>query len=236
MRNIGIPQGSTISATLANIYMLDFDIEANRLANNIGGIYKRYSDDMVIVCPIEYEKMIIDHFNTSILQSKLEIQDYKTQIFNFIYDAEKERYYCKEKNINASKLNINKNFEYLGFQFDGYSTMIRNASLSNYYRKMKKRFARSAFYIYHNETKTNGEVFKGGLYKSYTYKGSHRRRIYQKHRLRRDTYNEIKKHDWGNFITYANLASKVIPDNKIKGQTKLFWGNFHKLMEAIERK
>ncbi len=229
LRDKGIPQGSPISATLANIYMLEFDSSVNNIVKEMGGVYQRYSDDMVVVCPIKYENLIINHFKKSIRECGLEIQKSKTQVFHFIYNTQQDRHYCYDKNINTNKLNKNASFEYLGFQFDGYSTMIKNASLSNYYRKMKKRFARSMFHTYHNKTTTRGEVFKTQLYKSYTYKGSHRRR---KH----NNKSVEHKHDWGNFITYANLAVDVIPDNKIKGQMKNFWKNFHIEMNKIINK
>lgn len=93
-------------------------------------------------------------------------------------------------------------------------------------RSIPIKFVRSTFNTYHKKIKTNSEVFKGGLYKSYTYKGSHRRRIYQKHRLRKDTYNVIKKHDWGNFITYTNLVSKVTRIIELKVRLNSFGGTF----------
>jgi len=48
-RDVGIPQGSPISSVLANIYLLHFDNIVNKFVTEIGGVYRRYSDDMVIV-------------------------------------------------------------------------------------------------------------------------------------------------------------------------------------------
>lgn len=232
----GIPQGSAISATLANIYMLDFDKKANDLLKNLGGLYQRYSDDMVAICPIEYEDAIIQHFLTSIKDYKLEIQISKTQVFHFTYNQLSQRHFCSEKNLNTNKLQENTLFEYLGFQFDGYNTLIKNSSISSYYRKMKRSFARSHFYTYHNRTKTKGKVFKSRLYKKFTFKGAKRRRIYQRHPSKSNVFIKTHIYDWGNFITYANLARDTIPDNKIKGQLKNHWKKFHQLMNKIERK
>lgn len=235
-RTKGIPQGSPISATLANVYMLDFDKQAHDMLKNIGGVYQRYSDDMVAICPVEFEEVIVNHFLSSIQTYKLEIQKSKTQVFHFAYDENAERHFCFEKNLNTNRLQNNTLFEYLGFQFDGFNTLIKSSSISNYYRKMKRTFARSRFYTYHNKTVTKGDVFKTRLYKKFTHVGASRRRIYQRHPNKSDIFILSHRYDWGNFITYAKLAEKTIPDNKIGGQLKRHWRKFHELMSKIEEK
>lgn len=236
LRKKGIPQGSPISATLANVYMLDFDKQANDLLKSINGIYQRYSDDMVAICPIEYEEKVIDHFLKRIKDCELEIQISKTQVFHFNYDKKLKRHFCNEKNLKTKKLQNNTTFEYLGFQFDGYYTLIKSSSISGFYRKMKRAFTRSKFCTYHNRTKTKGEIFKSRLYKRFTHIGAERRRIYQRHPNKSNVFFLSHKYDWGNFITYANLAKNTIPDNKIEGQLKKHWKNFHKLMKRIKYK
>lgn len=234
LRTKGIPQGSPISANLANIYMIDFDKNANDLLVSLGGIYQRYSDDMVAICPKKYEKKVIEYFMLTIKDVHLEIQMSKTQIFHFLLDESSGRKKCFEKNPNTKRLQNNTVFEYLGFQFDGYFTLIKNASLSGYYRKMKKSFRRSHFYAYHNKTKTKGKIFKSRLYKRFTFKGAQRRRIYQRHPTNTNQFILSHRYDWGNFITYANLASNSIVDNKIAAQLKNHWKKFHILMKDIE--
>ena len=236
LRDKGIPQGSPISATLANIYMLEFDNEAHHFLTNLGGVYQRYSDDMVAICPIMYEKEIIEHFQSSIRKFKLEIQQAKTQVFHFLFDASSDRHYCFEKNLNTNRLQHNTLFEYLGFQFDGKYTLIKNSSISSYYRKMKRSFARSHFFTYHNKTTTNGEVFKTRLYKRFTYVGAKRRRIYQRHPNKTNVFILTHRYDWGNFITYAKMAQDTIVGNKIGGQIKRHWRKFHEMMRKIEHK
>ena len=47
----GIPQGSAISATFSNIYLIDFDKQINDYVTSRGGLYRRYCDDFIIVMP-----------------------------------------------------------------------------------------------------------------------------------------------------------------------------------------
>lgn len=48
----GIPQGSPISALLANVYMLDVDKKVYEIVAAQNGMYMRYSDDFIIILPI----------------------------------------------------------------------------------------------------------------------------------------------------------------------------------------
>jgi hypothetical protein len=216
--------------------MLDFDKKANDLLKSLNGIYQRYSDDMVAICPIGYEKNVINHFLTTIKECGLEIQISKTQVFHFLYNNKQKRHFCNEKNLRTKKLQDNTLYEYLGFQFDGHHTLIKNSSISGFYRKMNRAFTSSRFYTYHNRTATKGKVFKSRLYKRFTYIGAERRRIYQRHPSKLDNFFLSYKYDWGNFITYANLAKETIPDNKINGQLKRHWKKFHHLMKKTETK
>ena len=49
----GVPQGSPISALLSNIYMLSADARMAPLVKEQGGLYFRYSDDILLVCPCD---------------------------------------------------------------------------------------------------------------------------------------------------------------------------------------
>lgn len=225
-RTIGIPQGSPISAVLANLYMINFDKQINKHIGRMGGLYRRYSDDMVIICPFQFEHAILNLFKKTIEERQLTIQDSKTQIFHFIKN--RERYFCYQKYLG--NLNFNKKFEYLGFEFDGHHSYIKSASLSSYYRKMKRFIIRSRFYSSVDKSK-NG-IFRSRLYRLFSYKGAMRKRVYRQDLNDPKKWSITQKYNWGNFISYANLAHNKLPNNKIKNQIKRHWSILNQLILA----
>ena len=48
----GIPQGTAVSAILANIYMYSFDSWLGNLIKEYHGLYRRYSDDFIVILPL----------------------------------------------------------------------------------------------------------------------------------------------------------------------------------------
>lgn len=232
LRLKGIPQGSPISAVLANIYLLDFDKSINSFIKNLGGLYRRYSDDIVIIAKKKYEKKILEHVTSEIKNYKLLIQPKKTQIFWFIKCA--GRYFCFERNQNTKNrhLQTNTSFDYLGFSFDGKYTTLKSASLAGYYRKMKRTIKRGYFYTFHNNTSTRGKLFKTRLYKRFTHLGAKRRLIYKRVPNTTNQWEKSHRYDWGNYLSYAKMAARVMDSNKIKSQIKNHWKKFHTLMSS----
>ncbi|GAA6771094.1 reverse transcriptase domain-containing protein [Flavobacterium sp. CGRL2] len=171
-KDFGIPQGSPISAILANIYMLDFDFEINEHIKGINGIYKRYSDDMVVICPLDKKQEVISLFNKKIDDINLSIQAKKTQVFHFHRDGNLLK--CGQE--FEKLINFDKNFIYLGLEFDGVDVKIKSASLSGFYRKMKRTIKRAKHFSTSASTKYPGELFKRRLLNSFTYKGATRRK------------------------------------------------------------
>ena len=187
---------------------------------------------MIVLKP-KYQKELLKLINEEISTLKLEIAQGKTQVFLFIKLL--KRYYCFEKNMKSNQFQNNTIFSYLGFSFDGKYTFLKSASLAKYYRKMKRAIKRSKFYADStSDKKARGEIFKSKLYKSYTSLGSKRRRIYQRDNSDKTKWVLSKKHDWGNFLTYAYMAARIMKDNKIKGQLKNHWTKFHELLAIIE--
>ena len=123
-RNLfGIPQGSPMSSVLSNIYMLDFDSAVNDKVSSVGGLYRRYCDDMLCIVPPQHEAEIEAFVTAEIKKVKLEIQAAKTSRhhFNATHDLAYE----------------DKPLQYLGFLFDGKRVLLRNAGLGRHYAKMR---------------------------------------------------------------------------------------------------
>jgi Reverse transcriptase (RNA-dependent DNA polymerase) len=98
----GIPQGSPISDILANIYLLEFDKLVNEYVEKRGGVYTRYSDDILVIAPVSaeqaleverYIRELIKNFGTAlkIKQEKSTILEFYTvenrREFRIIYDG-----------------------------------------------------------------------------------------------------------------------------------------------------
>lgn len=225
-RNFGIPQGSPISSVLANIYLLYFDKIINKFISQHKGIYRRYSDDIVIVCPLKAKDDLKEIVYREIKNYDLEIQKSKTQIFHF--KREEGKLLCGQEFEGV--INWNKNFIYLGFEFNGSNVFLKSASLSGYYRKMKRTVRKAKHYANRRFCANSGVIFKRRLFKRYSYKGAKRTRKYiwneeEKNFIKSDSYN------WGNFLSYAFKASSIMVNNKIKQQTKRHWNILNKLIK-----
>ncbi len=122
----GIPQGLPISAFLANLYLLDFDIKVLRKVQSFGGLYRRYSDDIIVLCP-EEAKDEIKKYLTDEIKNKyyLEINDEKTETSIF-REAE-----------DGSIINLEKPLRYLGFELNENGIYLKSSTLAKYYRRMK---------------------------------------------------------------------------------------------------
>lgn len=225
-RNFGIPQGSPISSVLANIYLLHFDKIVNKFITVNGGIYKRYSDDIVVVCPLKVKDTLKEIVYREIGNFDLEIQKNKTKIFQF--KRTNDKLLCGQE-FNGL-INWNKNFIYLGFEYDGANVLLKSASISGYYRKMKRTIGRAKHYASRKFSPNKGVIFKRRIFKKFSYKGAKRTRKYlwdeDEHKfMKSESYN------WGNFLSYAYKASNIMVNNKIRQQTKRHWNILNKLIK-----
>jgi len=217
VRDCGIPQGSPISAVLSNLYLLDLDKTLSAWAEKLGGLYRRYSDDLLFVCsPTEVESIknyLVTHVKDDL---NLVIQKEKTQEVFFKRSNHIENWLCCTMENGIEK--IGRPLSYLGFDFDGQNTRVRQKSLSQYYRKLKRMIRRRAKYAYyaklHNEfTESNPRdswIYRQRIYKSKSHLGSKKKRI-------------DGKVFWGNYISYINTASKAMNEPMLKKQIRNHW-------------
>lgn len=175
----GIPQGSAISAVLANVYMSEFDSEIVNYLHQYGGKYFRYSDDFIIIIPLN------NKFDLKLI--KKEINIIREKIPNLELSEEKTQYFIYEnKKLKGSHCYIN----YLGFSFDGKNIFIRDKTIFKYYCRMYKKIR--TINKYRRINKNNKGIGCKNLYNLYSIKGS----------LTKD-----KKR--GNFINYIMRAEKI---------------------------
>lgn len=129
--SFGIPQGTAISGILANTYMIDVDQTICELVSHYDGLYRRYSDDTIIIIPKEkITKSEWDDLEYSINEiiksAKVSEQKEKTHTFiyqnNGLYD------------INATE-KISRILDYLGFTFDGQQVRVRQKGIYKFERK-----------------------------------------------------------------------------------------------------
>ena len=196
-RNVkcGIPQGSAISAVLANIYMLDADKQINNFVKSFGGLYMRYSDDFIIILPKitgsvfdEAYKWIMTFYKN---MPGVVLSPEKTKIYH--YQEQTINYYTTKdtKEAPSGKPQIN----FLGFSFDGKSVSIRAKAISKYYYRLHKK----AKVIVDNGfiSPTGKRISCRNLYMLYSCKGA----------------KPEGKHK-GNFITYVNRAYRIFNNDE----------------------
>lgn len=226
----GIPQGTALSATLANIYMLDFDQKMQEYIDSIGGFYQRYSDDIILVFPRNKQKATLAKIKNLIVQEvKLEIHSDKTKVYHF----EKENGDFKGVEVDeATNKRKNGTLEYLGFEYNGKRVLLKTAGLSKFYRSMKTTFKKKASLAKYAGS-TEEKLYKGSLYKRFTYRGANRR---MHHGQKKVTYS-YSRSNYQTYIHKANAAFYEFNGNRnlIKRQSRNFWNNFHILMKYHER-
>jgi hypothetical protein len=230
---VGIPQGLPISSVLANIYLLDFDNAViKKVIEDLDCYYRRYSDDIVIICKPDQVDFIEDFIKTLILKSKVEISDDKTEKFLFSKSKINEPLSHLTSTKLCSKGNkINFPFSYLGFEFYGNKILIKSANLAKFYRRMitsVKRKVHRAKRIAEKKPGTPIVVYRRQLYKLFTSFPLSNSQIHRSKKwLVRNNRNEyvyktkkvIKKYR-SNYISYVNRASSIMNEPAIKKQIR----------------
>lgn len=171
--------------------MLDFDKVIFKAVSKVDGLYRRYSDDIIVICSIDKQDELKDLILSEILKYGLKIQPIKTEITVFKRNNSNKLETDKSNDKNAS-------LKYLGFEFDGQYITIKKPSLAKYYRRLKRVIRLKFIKARVLEKKTGKEQFlyKNKIYKRYSHFG------------------------YRNFITYAYKASKEMKSNNIKRQVR----------------
>ncbi len=238
----GIPQGSPMSAVLANIYMLDFDEALYEYTKAYDGFYQRYSDDLIIVCPRDKETETIKFLRAEIAhptKCKLVIHPEKTQVYRYHRQGNGLEGGIAEGTDGYSK---NNQLEYLGFEYTGSQVYVKTQGISKYYRSMIRSIKRGKYYASKAHHREKG-LFKNRLIKRFTFLGGKRRlkRIPDPDNLNKFKKDPEKRYDWGNYFSYLMKANEVMKPlnggrSTIRKQTRRFELNFHRAIKHPKTK
>lgn len=236
---VGIPQGLPISAVLANLYLLDFDLEVlNTVVDKMGGFYRRYSDDILIVCKAEQADYISEFIESEIEKSKVSISTTKTEIYQFRRFQISPR---KSKIVSIQMLEnmcrIGKPLSYLGFEFYGEKTLIKSANLAKFYRRIiytVKRRSKRAIKIASGDS-SKPVIYKARLIKLYKQLdlSDEKDEPFVVKRLKRNVNGEFsfkkikiepktdaEKPKKANYISYVRRSGRLMAQDEINNQVR----------------
>lgn len=184
----GIPQGSSMSAVCANIRLIEFDEVIKTYVKKMGGIYRRYSDDLIIVLPKIADKpsewKSIKEDIQSLVKSYKDLKIHPEKTETFIY---------QDGLIISKGVNTRKPLDYLGFIFNGESIKLREKSLFKYYSRSYRKAENAQ-----KQTIRHGrKAYRKKLYQIYTHLG-------------------IDYKGYGNFITYTKKAQDLMAELPVK--------------------
>lgn len=234
---IGIPQGLPISALLANIYMLSFDeaiIERLTLKYNV--FYRRYSDDIVVLCKKDQISMIEKTVEEEIDKIDLKVSFEKTEKSLFKIESNRLQSY----KIDGEKLIKNIPLNYLGFEFYGYQTLIKSKNLAKFYREMKNTVKRKHKRIEHIKEKhllDEAPLFKRKIYRLYSFKGVNSRLIPSKRTefiKGKAISTPFERKFRGNYLRYAYRAADELDAPEIKRQLRNHWNILQNTLRKYE--
>lgn len=194
----GIPQGSSASAVLSNVYMRPFDIAVQDFAAEYGALYRRYSDDILIVCEHEEvaeAKALVHH---QLRELDLELHEDKTDEVRFTKTADG----LTSESIDADGSANAASLQYLGLEFDGREVSIRSSTIARFYGRMARGVRAKKLAAAKNPA--DQQLYRYGLYEAYSHLGKQ------------------------NFIRYAYRAHDTVGEtSRIRGQVAGHWRLLH---------
>lgn len=136
---VGIPQGSPASGLLANIYLSAFDATIRSTFPDT--LYRRYSDDIVVVCQLASAETALTLLQGEIKKYALKINPEKAFFVKFERQPDGLPKCIEVKDGNGSPVG-RRYIDYLGFEFDGRSVLLRDKTLQRSYKKADKKITK----------------------------------------------------------------------------------------------
>lgn len=210
----------------------------------MNGFYRRYSDDMVIVCNPQCAEQVELIVKQEIEKSLVKISEDKTEKFWFT----KRCLGNQTPRLTAIKLTdtvckVEAPFTYLGFEFYGNKTLIKSANLAKFYRRMistVKRKSKQAIKIAEQQGSKSPIIFKRRLFRLYKSANLNKTKIFTRRKTFETNHvgefrlkSEEKVKDLrSNYFSYVKRASRIMKEDSIKVQLR----NHKKLFnQALQR-
>ncbi|MGB1478642.1 MAG: reverse transcriptase domain-containing protein [Marinobacter salsuginis] len=136
----GIPQGLPISAVLANLYMYDADQSIQQSIRKLGGGYRRYSDDILLIVPngrgAEAESVV----KIELGKIRLQVNSAKTVRCRFLRKEGSLRSFSVDENFIVQSPS---SASYLGLTFDGRNMRVRDSTTARFMIKANRAIDRA---------------------------------------------------------------------------------------------
>ncbi|MDB5161221.1 MAG: hypothetical protein JWO96_601 [Candidatus Saccharibacteria bacterium] len=133
---VGIPQGSSVSGLLANVYLFNFDKDLVQMISGMkNGYYRRYSDDILIVCPTSEASKIYESCKEMLKENGLKIKPTKTEAFTY-HNGQLTN---TINSIEPTLENRPRDMQYLGLHWDGTRIILRPGTVVKRYRPSNPR-------------------------------------------------------------------------------------------------
>lgn len=199
---MGIPQGSAISAVLANVYMYEFDKSMVNYVRQLKGKYMRYSDDFIVILPQPVDLgEFIKYLKELVLKTNITLEDKKTQVFNVDLKSDSPILSCSSEFLKNG-IDGKHAIDYLGFTFDGVDVSIKAKTIFKYYYRMYSKIKYiKRYWVKHGKY----SIGTANLYNKYSAKNLHWKD--------KSSGKEDKKNK-RNFINYVYRAKRVFTNDE----------------------
>lgn len=137
---VGIAQGTPISANLANVYMLAIDQQLHAAMEALGGSYRRYSDDILLIVPPGRGQEAETLVQQALSEVKLQIAADKT--CRVAFQPSDSGSHAFALGVNYERLRRGT-LDYLGLSFDGQATRLRASTISRFMIRMSRAVRRA---------------------------------------------------------------------------------------------
>jgi RNA-directed DNA polymerase len=206
-RPVGVPQGSPISALASNLYMLPLDRRLAQVAAEMGGMYRRYSDDILIACEPGSVDVLTSELRAAVAERGLDIHDDPRKCLSIRFDR-----------LDDGAIRSTGTLQYLGLTYDGQCVRIRPGTWARYVRRLRRAVRREEYAVRRLSTGDGGIRLR-------------RRRLYAAFsHLDRESF--IRTYAY----KASRIFQTEAPELRclIRRQTRGHWGGLHELIRDAE--